>query len=59
MFLNGTQFNAEISDILTTLKAELANNGIQRFSKTFDSGDDIMTQCPYHKNKTEFWYTQK
>ena len=53
MFINGTQFNAEISEIISTLKTELANNGIQRFAKTFDSGDDFMLCCPYHKGGQE------
>ena len=53
MFINGTQFNAEISEIISTLKIELANNGIQRFAKMFDSGDDFMLCCPYHKGGQE------
>lgn len=40
-------------DIVTTLKAELAENGVQRFAKVFDSGEDIMVQCPYHKDGQE------
>lgn len=53
MIINNTQFNCELSDILIELKGQLASNGIQRFEKMFDSGDDIMTQCPYHGNGQE------
>lgn len=53
MIINGVQFNCELSDILQCLKAELALNGIERFYKMFDSGDDIMVCCPYHKNGQE------
>lgn len=53
MIINSTQFNCELSDILIELKGQLASNGIQRFEKMFDSGDDIMTQCPYHGNGQE------
>ena len=47
MFINGIQFNTEIREIISTLKQELANNGIYRFDKMFDSGDDFMVCCPY------------
>lgn len=53
MILNGTQFNCEITDILNELKSQLSANGIQRFAKMFDSGDNVMVQCPYHKNGQE------
>ena len=53
MYINGTQFDCELSDILNELRAQLSYNGIQLFSKMFDSGDDIMCQCPYHKNGQE------
>lgn len=47
MFINGIQFNTEIREIISTLKQELADNGIYRFDKMFDSGDDFMVCCPY------------
>lgn len=53
MIINGIQFNCELMDIVTTLKAELAENGVQRFAKVFDSGEDIMVCCPYHKDGQE------
>lgn len=39
--------------ILSTLKSELALGGINRFEKMFDSGDDVMVCCPYHKGGQE------
>ena len=53
MILNGTQFNCEVIDILNELKSQLSANGVQRFAKMFDSGDNIMVCCPYHKNGQE------
>ena len=53
MIVNGVQFNAELADILNELKEQLATNGIPRFYKMFDSGDDIMVCCPYHKEGQE------
>lgn len=53
MILNGTQFNCEVIDVLKELKFQLSANGIQRFAKMFDSGDNIMVCCPYHKNGQE------
>lgn len=53
MIINGMQFNCELTDVLSELKSQLAENGIQRFERMFDSGDDIMTQCPYHGNGQE------
>lgn len=45
--------NAELIDVLTELKTQLANVGIQRFAKMFDSGEDVMVCCPYHKDGQE------
>ena len=53
MIINGVQFNAEVMDILTEVKTQLQANGVSRFYKMFDSGDDIMICCPYHKNGQE------
>ena len=53
MIINGTPFNCTISDVITELKVQLSANGVQRFYKTFDSGDDIMVCCPYHKDGQE------
>ena len=53
MQINGTIFNVELIDILQELKAQLYANGIQLFAKMFDSGDDVMVCCPYHKDGQE------
>lgn len=53
MIINGIQFNCELSDVLPELKSQLAINGIQLFAKMFDSGDNYMICCPYHKNGQE------
>lgn len=53
MIINGTIFNVELIDVLTELKNELYANGIQRFAKMFDSGEDVMICCPYHKDGQE------
>jgi DNA primase len=53
MIINGIQFDVELMDILTELKSQLAENGVERFYKMFDSGDDIMVCCPYHKDGQE------
>lgn len=53
MRVNDTQFNVELMDVLTELRSQLAANGIERFSRMFDSGEDIMVCCPYHKNGQE------
>lgn len=53
MNVNGTQFNCDVSEIINTLKEELSANGVQRFAKVFDSGDDVMLCCPYHKGGQE------
>ena len=53
MIINGIQFETEILDILTELKIQLSANGVHRFEKIIDSGDDIMTCCPYHADGQE------
>ena len=53
MTINGIQFNCEVLDILNELKSQLSANGVQRFEKIIDSGDDIMTCCPYHADGQE------
>lgn len=46
-------FNVDVVDIITTLRNQLAENGISLFAKYFDSGNDLMVCCPYHKNGQE------
>lgn len=53
MQIDNLNISASLNDILTELKSQLDINGIQLLSKTFDSDDDIMVQCPYHKNGQE------
>ena len=53
MIIHGTQFNVSLQEILNELRDQLSANGVQRFSKMFDSGDNIMVQCPYHKDGQE------
>ena len=53
MMINGTQFNTEVRDIVEELKNQLSVNGVNRFYRIFDSGDDLMVCCPYHKDGQE------
>ena len=53
MNINGVPFDVELMDILRELKSQLSANGINLFYKMFDSGDDIMVCCPYHKDGQE------
>lgn len=53
MLINGTIFSVSLMDILTELKRQLSANGVHRFAQMFDSGDDIMCSCPFHKNGQE------
>lgn len=53
MQIDNLIISASLSEVLLELKAELNANKIQLLDKMFDSGDDIMVQCPYHKNGQE------
>lgn len=53
MQIDSLIIDASVTDILTTLKAQLANEHIHLFAKTFDSGKDVMICCPYHKDGQE------
>ena len=53
MIVDGMMINAEVSDVIKELKSQLAEQGIELFAKTKDSGKDVMTQCPYHKDGQE------
>lgn len=53
MQINGITIDAELLDIIEVLRAQLAEQGLNRFEKVTDSGTDIMVQCPYHKNGQE------
>jgi len=53
MLINGTIFTVDLMDILVELRRQLAENGIKRFAKINDCGDDIMVCCPFHKDGQE------
>ena len=53
MQIDNLIISASVDDILTELKTQLNINGISLLNKTFDSGEDIMVQCPYHKDGQE------
>lgn len=53
MIIRDTIFNAEMSDILKELREQLALNGIHLFAEIKDSGNNVMTCCPYHKGGQE------
>ena len=53
MKIDDTTINADALEIVTQLKEQLAERGIFLFAKFFDSGEDIMCCCPYHKNGQE------
>lgn len=53
MQIDNLIISASVDDILTELKTQLNINGISLLNKTFDSGDDVMVQCPYHKDGQE------
>lgn len=53
MIVDGMIIDADVSEIIKELKSQLAEQGINYFEKMFDSGKDVMTQCPYHKDGKE------
>lgn len=53
MQINDITIDADVSEILTALREQLAEQGILRFEKIVDSGEDVMVQCPYHKDGQE------
>ena len=53
MQIDGLLVNADVQDIINTLREQLAEQGLNRFEKVIDSGNDLMVQCPYHKNGQE------
>lgn len=53
MIINGTQFNCDLSDVITELQLQLKLNDIPLIQKTIDTPKDIMIQCPYHGNGQE------
>ena len=53
MIINEVMFNASLNEILVELKAQLNANKINLFRTFKDSGNNIMTECPYHKGGQE------
>lgn len=53
MIINNIPFNAELSDIINEVQSQLIINNIPLLQKTKETTDDIMVQCPYHKNGQE------
>ena len=53
MIINDTIFNATVEEILVELKNQLYSNGVQLFNEFRDSGNNVMTNCPYHKGGHE------
>lgn len=45
--------NEDVLTIMLELKRQLALNGINRFAKFKESGNNIQTNCPFHKNGQE------
>ena len=53
MKLGNVALNADVADVIETLRAELWEQKKYLFAKTMDSGEDLMVCCPYHKDGQE------
>lgn len=53
MQIDNLIIDTPLIDIISKLHDELELTGKQYFAKYFDSGDDIMVCCPYHKDGQE------
>lgn len=53
MIINDVMFNVSLGEILAELKFQLNANGVNLFRTFKDSGDNVMTECPYHKGGQE------
>lgn len=53
MQIDGLIINADVQDIVSKLKLQLADQNISLFNKMFESETDLMVCCPYHKNGQE------
>ena len=51
--IDNTIIQADTEDMLKTLKAELYTKGINRFAYFRRNGDNIQTNCPFHKQGQE------
>lgn len=54
MKINGLTINADVLDIIQALHRQCSwHNGLTLFDKVIDSNEDVMVQCPYHKDGQE------
>lgn len=51
--LQDTIIQTETEDIINVLRAELAQKGMQRFPILRHNGDNLQTNCPFHKGGQE------
>lgn len=51
--LQGTIIQSDTQSILDMLKFDLAQNGVNRFHIFRNNGDNVQTNCPFHKNGQE------
>lgn len=51
--VNGHMILDDMQDILSELRSQLALSGVQRFAKFIQSGNNIQTNCPFHKDGQE------
>lgn len=51
--LQDTIIQTETEDIINVLSAELAQKGMQRFSIVRHNGENLQTNCPFHKGGQE------
>ena len=51
--LDDMLIQADTLDVLNVMKAELAEQGIQRFNTVRENGNNIQTNCPFHKGGQE------
>lgn len=45
--------NTPVEDVLLIIKSELSAKGLSRFDKIKRTGDNVMTNCPFHKGGAE------
>jgi hypothetical protein len=53
MIINGVLFNADLTDIINELRAQLAINQIPLLGHIQDTPNNLMVSCPYHKGGQE------
>lgn len=53
MIINNVPVNADVIDILSLLRSQLAEQSISLFQVIRDTPDNVMVSCPYHKGGQE------